>query len=97
MKYLTNVVSLKLEPEKCNACGRCVEVCPHAVFEIRENKSTIQDRNACMECGACAKNCASEAISVTPGVGCATAILNAVLTGGPIQCGSDSKSSGGCC
>ena len=31
-----------------------------------------------MECGACARNCPVQAIRVTPGVGCAVAILGAV-------------------
>ncbi|MBK5095668.1 MAG: 4Fe-4S binding protein, partial [Deltaproteobacteria bacterium] len=41
----------------------------------------ILDRNACMECGACAKNCPSNALSVTPGVGCASYVIQSWLGG----------------
>ena len=79
MVYLKNVVTLQLDQEACNGCGRCVEVCPHGVFRIEERKSWIVDRDACMECGACARNCQPEAISVKSGVGCATGLINAAL------------------
>ena len=75
--YLKNVVTLGLDVGKCIGCGMCTEVCPHAVFALREGKARIEDRDACMECGACARNCPVAAIAVSPGVGCATAILAA--------------------
>ena len=30
--YLENVVTLQLDTEKCIGCGKCTEVCPHAVI-----------------------------------------------------------------
>ena len=36
---------------------------------------------ACMECGACAKNCPVQAIEVQSGVGCAWAMIGAALRG----------------
>jgi ferredoxin len=39
----------------------------------------IVNRDACMECGACAKNCPVEALHVRPGVGCAAAVINSLL------------------
>jgi len=51
------------------------EVCPHAVFGVQNGRVTLQDRDACMECGACAKNCPTSAIQVRAGVGCAYAVL----------------------
>ena len=77
--YLSNVVSLKLEPEKCSGCGVCLEVCPHDVFNLAKGLVEIKDKDACMECGACALNCPSEALSVNAGVGCASAIINGIL------------------
>jgi NAD-dependent dihydropyrimidine dehydrogenase PreA subunit len=85
-RYLKDVVTLKLDPQHCTGCRRCTQVCPHAVFEIRERKAVILDRDACMECGACAKNCAAQAITVKPGVGCAGAIIMGALTGNQPSC-----------
>jgi NAD-dependent dihydropyrimidine dehydrogenase PreA subunit len=77
--YLKEVVSLRLNREKCIGCGMCLEVCPHAVFDLQEKKANIVNRDACMECGACALNCPVEAIAVNANVGCARAVINAML------------------
>ena len=69
IRYLDDVSSLVLNQDKCIGCSLCTEVCPHNVFELRQDKSTIIDFNACMECGACVNNCPSNAIEVSPGVG----------------------------
>ena len=98
MKYLSNVVTLELFPDKCVGCGMCVDVCPHGVFEVKDGKAAITDRDKCMECGGCAGNCAYEAIKVDKGVGCATALISAMITGGEPNCdcgGGSGKS--GCC
>jgi len=87
MKYLKNVVTLELNTEKCNGCRMCTIVCPHGVFAMNNGKSAIKDRDSCMECGACMKNCVPGAISVRPGVGCASAIILSALTGKEIACG----------
>ncbi|HYA87327.1 MAG TPA: mercury methylation ferredoxin HgcB [Nitrospirota bacterium] len=98
MKYLVNVTTLAYKDDKCAGCGRCVEVCPQGVFEMNEKKAMITDRDLCMECGACAKNCDFEAISVNSGVGCAAAIINSMIKGGEPNCGcSDTSGSSNCC
>jgi NAD-dependent dihydropyrimidine dehydrogenase PreA subunit len=88
--YFKDVVTLELDVEKCVGCGMCLEVCPHAVFELENKKARIINRDACMECGACAQNCPVEALSVEVGEGCAVAILNEMLglecTCGPECC-----------
>lgn len=95
MRYLANVTSLEFFPEKCVGCGRCIEVCPHAVFGMEGKSVSLVDRDACMECGACAQNCAFEAIKVNSGVGCAYAIINSMINGRETACGcSLSKSNG---
>jgi len=75
LRYLRGVTTLTLDESKCTGCGMCVSVCPHGVFEIADRKARLVDRDACMECGACARNCAAEAIAVRAGVGCAYAVL----------------------
>ncbi|MEJ2519175.1 MAG: 4Fe-4S binding protein, partial [Desulfuromonadales bacterium] len=52
-------------------------------------KARIVDRNACIECGACAGNCPVEAFSVQAGVGCASAIIHGWLTGEEPSCDCD--------
>ena len=98
MKYLSNVVSLQLDPGRCTGCGMCVEVCPHEVFEIRGRKAFVLDRDLCMECGGCVQNCQFGALTVDKGVGCAVALINSMITGGEPSCdcsGGEKKSS--CC
>ncbi len=96
MKYLANVTTLAYDSEKCAGCGRCVEVCPQAVFEMRDKRARVTDRDRCMECGACAKNCEFGAIAVNSGVGCAAAIINSMVSGGPPTCDC-SGDTGSCC
>ncbi len=98
MKYLAGVTTLALAVDKCAGCGRCVEVCPRGVFEMPEKRAIVRDRDLCMECGACARNCDFGAITVNSGVGCAAAIINSMITGGEPSCGcSDTGGSVGCC
>ena len=79
MRYLPNVVTLELDASLCVGCAVCVLVCPQQVLTIENRKSMIVDRDACMECGACSKNCATGAITVVAGVGCAAAVINGAL------------------
>jgi ferredoxin len=81
LRYIDNVVTLKLDENACVGCGACTLVCPHGVFEMNDRKARIVDLNGCMECGACAKNCPVEALSVTPGVGCAAYIIQVWIKG----------------
>ena len=66
-----------------------------AVFCMDSQKVRIVDRDACMECGACARNCPTAALSVKAGVGCATAIIRGALRGTAPDCGCSDNSP--CC
>lgn len=80
-RYLPGVTTLELNSDLCIGCGQCTSVCPHAVFAIEERKAHIVDRDGCMECGACANNCPVDAVTVTPGVGCASYIIQTWFKG----------------
>lgn len=74
-RYIPGVSTLKLEADLCNGCKMCEAVCPHAVLAVEAGKAQVVDLDACMECGACALNCQMGALSVRPGVGCASAVI----------------------
>jgi NAD-dependent dihydropyrimidine dehydrogenase PreA subunit len=92
-RYIEDVATLSMDPEKCTGCGTCVEVCPHAVFAIEDHKSVIVDAGACMECGACAQNCRQQAVTVNAGVGCAAGVIRGWIKGTGPDCGCST----GCC
>ena len=94
LTYLKNVITLQLDSEKCNGCTMCTIVCPHAVFVMKEKKAFIQHKDFCMECGACAMNCSTGALTVKSGVGCAAGIINGLLRGTEPTCDCGSS---GCC
>ena len=84
----------------CTSCRMCEAVCPHGVFIIENGKARLADRDACMECGACARNCPADALTVDSGVGCAWGIIMGALRGTEPTCGCDEddpKDSNSCC
>lgn len=54
-----------IQNEKCNACGRCVEVCQfHALARVGENILVFPQ--LCHGCGSCTWNCPQNAITERP-------------------------------
>lgn len=114
LRYYISAITLELDPARCVGCGRCVEVCPHDVFALVRSssdadrtpdstrqphrQSQIVHRDRCMECGACARNCAAEAIQAGAGVGCAAAIINGLVRGTApdCDCGGGKRPTAGC-
>ncbi|HNY02839.1 MAG TPA: mercury methylation ferredoxin HgcB [Bacteroidales bacterium] len=93
--YLTDVVTLELDGTVCNGCKMCLHVCPHGVFGFVNQCAIIQNKDRCMECGACEMNCSQGAIRVKSGVGCAAGILNGLIRGTEPTC--DCSGGGSCC
>ncbi|MFH0977715.1 MAG: 4Fe-4S binding protein [Candidatus Woesearchaeota archaeon] len=57
-----------VDQEKCVACGKCVEVCNKAVFEIVDKKGKIVSDavniEKCDNCGQCIVLCGKKAIKI---------------------------------
>ena len=88
--------TLQYDPELCIGCEMCVIVCPHGVFAMNGRAARLVLPDACMECGACQLNCPAGAIRVDSGVGCASAMIRAALTGRKeVTCGPETESP--CC
>jgi NAD-dependent dihydropyrimidine dehydrogenase PreA subunit len=81
MLNVSTLNTLQYDADLCIGCAVCVDVCPHAVFTMNERVAKVVHADACMECGACQVNCPVEAIAVESGVGCASAMIYAALTG----------------
>lgn len=47
---------LILRPDRCLACGACVEICPQGAIAWEQN-ATVTDRERCTVCGACIEVC----------------------------------------
>ncbi len=62
-------MKVNLDSNKCIMCGMCEVVCPHAVFDSGSGVLEIVNEPACIECGACQKNCITGALSIDTGVG----------------------------
>lgn len=54
-------MAYKIDPDKCVACGTCVDECP--VGAISAGDVYVIDASACTDCGTCADVCPAEAIA----------------------------------
>ncbi|MFI5331308.1 MAG: FAD-binding protein [Desulfobaccales bacterium] len=60
-------MSLIFYPEKCLACGQCVEVCPFGVLKLEGETLVIGE--GCNLCGACVEVCEMEALVIPEATG----------------------------
>jgi Na+-translocating ferredoxin:NAD+ oxidoreductase RNF subunit RnfB len=82
-----------VDPEKCTACGDCVEACPKGLFTLLpvDSRLLVQCRNllsgdgvlahckvACTTCGKCVQDGAPGLISIASGVAVVNYELNAL-------------------
>ncbi|MBW1780125.1 MAG: 4Fe-4S binding protein [Deltaproteobacteria bacterium] len=54
-----------VDPEKCEGCEECIEVCPVDVYELVDDKSVPVNAEECLGCESCIEVCEHEAITVT--------------------------------
>ena len=59
---LRNIV--KIDEEKCNGCGQCVESCAEGAIEIIDGKARLVSETYCDGLGACIGYCPQDAITV---------------------------------
>ena len=54
-----------VDPEKCEGCEECIEVCPVDVYELQDDKSVPVNAEECLGCESCVEVCGHEAITIT--------------------------------
>ena len=61
--FLTSNFYAEIDPEKCTACGECMEICQMEAL-VSVNNHTEVLRSHCIGCGNCLNVCTSEAITL---------------------------------
>ena len=56
------MVNIKIDTDKCDGCGECVDICPSDVYEIKNDISVVINPDECIECCSCVEVCPLEAI-----------------------------------
>jgi NAD-dependent dihydropyrimidine dehydrogenase PreA subunit len=59
-------MQIQIDPNQCNGCGVCEDICPVDVFRVNEGTKLAEARyeTDCWYCGACEGDCPTRAISV---------------------------------
>jgi len=64
------MIQIKIDLEKCNGCGICIEVCHKGqkIFKIKKvgdkNICVVQDTGYCYGCTTCVSKCPKNAINL---------------------------------
>ncbi|MHB8899360.1 MAG: glycyl-radical enzyme activating protein [Thermoguttaceae bacterium] len=61
---ITPEPSLSWLPEKCIACGDCLDRCPAGALQAGSDGKTLLDRGRCTACGRCAEVCDPKALEL---------------------------------
>lgn len=56
---------VKIDTEKCQGCGECIDICPSEVLELKDEKAVVANPDECSGCESCVEVCEEDAITVT--------------------------------
>ncbi len=71
-------LELQYYPDRCIACGKCVEVCPESAHSMVDGLHAF-DRSRCTACGACTDVCYSRALVMAGAERTAAEVVEIVL------------------
>ncbi len=54
---------VRVDPEKCDGCGVCVESCPLDALRLEDGKPVMR-YDECWYCGACVEDCPRKALKL---------------------------------
>ncbi len=55
---------IKIDADKCQGIGDCVDACPVGVIEKQGDKCVVVNNDDCLECEACISSCPNSAIEM---------------------------------
>jgi len=55
---------IKVDPERCDLCKRCLKACPKGVLGVEEKRVVLVDYEKCDMCRLCVDACPKDSISV---------------------------------
>jgi len=72
---------IEISSKRCDACGKCVEICPRKVLVKTDNKIEVRDLMACTLCQDCVEACPQNPPAIEVGWEVNTFILGLESTG----------------
>ena len=62
LEWRKDYMAVKVNEDKCDACGSCAEACP--VEAIKVDAKAVVNEDECIDCGACVDECPNEALEL---------------------------------
>lgn len=56
---------VKIDLERCDGCGDCIEGCPMGIFQMASSKVQAVNEDDCITCNLCETVCPKFAITIT--------------------------------